>query len=137
MIKQRSLLTYILLSLVTFGIYSIYFWYTYTDDLNTVCAGDGEETTNYILVLLLSMVTCGIYGYIWYYKVGNRLQNNAPRYGLFFSENGTTALLWLLFGSLVCGIGPFVAMHIFIKNLNALGAAYNNYNMRSYPYPQQ
>lgn len=53
------------------------------------------------------------------------MQANAPRYGLQFQENGTTILLWMIFGALLCGIGPFVAMHILIKNANALAAAYN------------
>jgi hypothetical protein len=33
--------------------------------------------------------------------------------------------MWMIFGSLLCGIGPFVAMHILIKNTNALANAYN------------
>ena len=57
--------------------------------------------------------------------MGNRLAANAPRYGLNFQENGTTVLLWYLVGALLCGIGPYVAMHFLIKNSNALGVAYN------------
>ena len=37
-------------------------------------------------------------------------------------------LLWYLVGALLCGIGPWVAMHILIKNTNALAAAYNARN---------
>ncbi|MCM1153719.1 MAG: DUF4234 domain-containing protein [Roseburia sp.] len=80
--------------------------------------------------ILLCIVTCGIYNWIWYYGVGNRLAVNAPRYGMNFQENGTTILLWKLIGLLLCGIGPFIALHIVIKNTNALCAAYNySYNM--------
>ena len=75
--------------------------------------------------IVLSFVTCGIYSYYWYYKIGNRLSNNAPRYGLNFQENGTTVLLWCVFGMLICGIGPFIAMHILIKNTNMICNAYN------------
>lgn len=128
MIRQRSLLNYVLLSIITCGIYSIYFWYTYADDMNILCQGDGEETTNYIIVVLLSMVTFGIYGIYWYYKLGNRLQTNAPRYSMAFQENGTTVLLWQLLGSLLCGVGYFIAVHILIKNINALADAYNQLN---------
>lgn len=42
-----------------------------------------------------------------------------------FQENGTTVLMWLIFGSLICGIGPFVVMHILIKNTNKICEAYN------------
>ena len=126
---DRSLLMFILLSFVTCGIYSIYFWYQYVNDLNTVCDGDGKETHNYIIVLLLSIVTCGIYHYIWEYGVGNRLQENARRYDLEFSENGTTVLMWGIFGMLLCGVGFFIAYHIMIKNMNALAAVYNSRNI--------
>lgn len=127
MIKRRSLLTVILLSIVTCGIYGIIFWYNYAEDMNRVCNGDGKETKNYIIVILLSFITCGIYGLIWQYGVGNRLQENAPRYGMNFSENGTTVLLWQIFGSMLCGIGPFIAMHILIKNMNLVADRYNQY----------
>lgn len=125
MIQQRSLVTYILLTIVTCGIYGIYFWYKYAEDMNIVCEGDGQNTQNYIIVILLSFVTCGIYSFIWYYGIGNRLAANAHRYGLQFQENGTTILLWELFGAFLCGIGPFVAMHIMIKNMNELAYCYN------------
>lgn len=73
----------------------------------------------------MSFITCGIYAWIWYYKLGNRLASNAGRYGMTFQENGTTVLLWQIFGVLICGIGPFVAMHILIKNTNKICEAYN------------
>ena len=80
--------------------------------------------------ILLSIITCGIYSWVWYYKLGNRLAANAPRYGLSFQENGTTVLLWLVFGALLCGIGPFIAMNILIKNSNRICNAYNRkYNL--------
>lgn len=122
---NRSLVTYILLTLVTCGIYSYYFLYCMARDMNIMCDGDGEQTAGLVMFILLSLVTCGIYAWIWYYKMGNRLASNAPRYGLNFQENGTTVLMWLLLGSFLCGIGPFVAMHILIKNMNTLAAAYN------------
>ena len=58
-------------------------------------------------------------------QIGNRLQANAPRYGLVFQENGTTVLLWQIFGALLCGLGPIFAMNIVINNTNAMATAYN------------
>ena len=124
-ISDRSLIAYILLTFITCGIYGWYFIYALARDVNAVCAGDGKSTAGLIKLILLSMITCGFYGIYWYYSLGNRLAENAPRYGLNFQENGTTVLLWYLVGLLACGIGPFVAMHIIIKNANALCGAYN------------
>lgn len=127
--ENRSLVVVILLSIVTCGIYGYYFLYTIARDVNIVCQGDGKETSGLLVFILLSFVTCGIYAWIWYYNIGNRMAENAPRYGLNFQENGTTLIMWLLFGSLLCGIGQFVAMYIVIKNMNALAHAYNNSGM--------
>ena len=123
--EDRSLVMYILLSIVTCGIYSYYFLYSIAQDANVVCADDGKKTSGRAAFILLSIVTCGIYAWIWYYNLGNRLSENAPKYGLNFSENGTTVLMWMIFGSFLCGIGPFIAMNILITNMNALAHAYN------------
>lgn len=122
---NRGLIKYILLSILTLGIYSYWFIYKLAQDVNIMCDGDGKETGGLFKFILLSFITCGIYAWFWYYAIGNRLAENAPRYNLSFQENGTTVLLWMIFGALLCGIGPFVAMHILIKNTNAIALEYN------------
>lgn len=122
---NRNLAMYILLSIVTCGIYKYYFLYRLAADVNIICDGDGKQTAGLLQYILFSIITCGIYSWIWYYSLGNRLSENAPRYGLQFAENGTTVLLWKIFGVLLCAIGPLIAMNIIIKNTNALANAYN------------
>lgn len=123
---DRSLATYILLTIVTCGIYGLYFLYRLAKDVNVMCEGDGESTPGLAALILLTYITCGFYSYYWYYKLGDRLQANAPRYGLAFKESGTTVLMWDIVGYLTCAIGTFVAMNIIIKNTNALATAYNS-----------
>ena len=122
---DRSLLTYIILSIVTCGIYGYYFLYKMAKDVNIACEGDSEKTAGLLQLIVLSIVTCGIYAWIWYYNLGNRLAKNASRYGMTFQENGTTVLMWQIFGAMLCGIGPFIAMNILIKNTNKICEAYN------------
>ena len=122
---DRGLASYIILSIITCGIYSYYFIYKMAHDVNIACEGDGENTSGLVAFILLSLITCGIYAWFWYYNLGNRLAANGPRYGLSIQENGTTVLLWQIFGAFICGIGPFVAMHILIKNSNKICNAYN------------
>lgn len=122
---DRGLLVYIILSIITCGIYGYYFLYKMAKDVNIACEGDGAKTAGLLQFIVLSFVTCGIYAWIWYYNLGNRLAENAPRYGLNFQENGTTVLLWQIFGVVLCGIGPFIAMNILIKNTNKICHAYN------------
>lgn len=126
MIKQRSFGMYILLSIITCGIYSIIFWYQYTEDINKICMDDGHESPNYIIVILLSIITCGIYAYIWYYSQANRLQAASNKYGISIQGDGTVVLLWMILGSFLFGIGAFIALYILIRNMNEVAKAYND-----------
>ena len=125
---DRSIVMYILLTIVTCGIYGYYFIYKLAEDVNEMCKEDGQKTGGLAAFILLSLVTCGIYAYYWYYQIANRIQLNGPRYGITVQESGTTILLWCLIGLLLCGIGPLVAMHFIIKNTNAMATAYNQMN---------
>ena len=122
---DRSLIAYILLSIITCGIYGYYFIYTVARDVNTACDDDDEETPGLGIFILLSFVTCGFYGLYWEYKLANRLQKNAPAFDITIEENGTTILLWRLLGALVCGIGTFIGSYLLIRNINRICEAYN------------
>lgn len=122
---DRGILSFIVLNFITCGIYGYYFLYKIAHDVNIACENDGETTPGLVAFVILSFFTCGFYSFYWYYKIGNRLAENAPRYGMHFQENGTTILLWLIFGVLLCGIGPLIAVHILIKNSNKIFNAYN------------
>lgn len=122
---DHNLLMYILLSIITCGIYGYYIIYKLAQDVNQICAEDGDSIGGLGMYILLSIVTCGLYSYYWLYKIQNRLQAAAPRYGTYVAENGTTVLLWAIVGSLVCGIGAFIAIHLVFKAANNVGMAYN------------
>ncbi len=122
---DRSLIVYILLSLITCGIYGYWFIYQLAQDVNTACQGDNEKTAGLVAYIVFSFLTCGIYQFYWMYKIGNRLSAKASYYGIHMPENGTTILMWLLFGSLLCGFGAIYAHHILFKNTNIICGAYN------------
>lgn len=122
---DRSLVLYILLGILTCGIYQLYVFYTIMRDVNVACDGDGRHTPGLLEFILFGILTCGIYDLYWFYSVGNRLADNAPRYGLHFQENGTTLLLWMLIGSLLCFIGNYVGIYFLLNNVNAICSAYN------------
>lgn len=122
--ENRSLLVYILLSIITFGIYSLWFYYAYARDMNIVCAGDGKKTGGLLAIIFLSMITFGIYGIVWTYKVGDRIFENCTRKGIKAPCSGGSLLCWNILGSMIV-IGPLVAMHKMIKGLNLLCAHYN------------
>ena len=124
MIEQRNFVTFLLLNIITCGIYGWYYIYTMTRDINTMVGDDGRNTDP-TTALLLSIFTCGIYTLYWYYTQGNRMKalpdyNNIP-----CQENGTSYLVWILVGALICGIGSYIGIYLFIKNFNNIATAYN------------
>ncbi|MCI9449048.1 MAG: DUF4234 domain-containing protein [Clostridiales bacterium] len=125
---DRNIVMYVLLNIITCGIYGYYFIYKLAEDVNIMCKDDGQSTAGLGMFILLSFITCGFYAYYWYYQIGNRLQANAPKYGISIPESGTTILLWCVVGMIVCGLGQYVAMHLIIKNTNAMATAYNMAN---------
>lgn len=120
---NRSFVTYLLLGFVTCGIYAFYFQWKLLTDTERMVGKD--ETTSGVAYVLLSFVTFGFYNMYCMYKSADNLQRAAPRYGLTLTEGGSTILLWYLVGALLCGLGPFVAEYIIIKNCNSLAVAYN------------
>lgn len=126
MVKEnRSLGLLILFSIITCGIYPLFFYHQLAKDMNIVCGGDGEHTSGVGFLILFSFLTCGIYSYVWFYKIGRRQQDNAGRFGLFLPEGGSHVVLWMIFGSFII-VGPFIGLYIIIKNMNALAKAYNS-----------
>lgn len=119
--QERSLGMYILLSIVTLGIYSIYFNYCLARDANIMCEGDGEVTQNYIIAFLLGIITLNIYRIYWYYKLGKRLHNNAPRFGYRMVESGSDMALFSTFP-----LFYYIAIFLLIKNENKMAGVYNN-----------
>ena len=55
----------------------------------------------------------------------NRLRDNADRYNAGLIKGGGTVLCWSIFGSLLFGIGPLVALYIQIDSMNRLCYCYN------------
>ncbi len=126
--ENRDIAMYVLLTIVTCGIYAYWYIYQLALDANAICHDDGESTPGLLPFLGLSLITCGFYAMYWEYQLANRLQKNGPRYGLSIQQNGSDVLLWLVLSYFTCGIGGFVAMNIIIVNMNALSRCYNRVN---------
>lgn len=124
---NRSLLTFILLSLVTFGIYGLVVLSSISSDINTIAGRyDGKKTTHYILMILVTPFTLGIYPLIWYHSISDRIGNELRRRGIGYSFDSSTFWLWNVLGSLIL-IGPFVYMHKWFEAMNQLSNHYNTY----------
>ena len=96
MIERRNIAVCIVLTLVTCGIYGIYWIVCLTNDVNTV-SGDVNGTSGG-MVVLLTIVTCGIYGIYWAYKQGERLDFTKNNRGIPSSNSGVLYLILQIFG---------------------------------------
>lgn len=96
-ITSRSIPMAIVLSIITCGIYGIYWLYCMVNDLNT--ASGRENDTSGGMVILFSIITCGIYSLVWNYSAGAKVGDiqefdGRPRDGYL----GVLYLLLSLFG---------------------------------------
>ena len=78
--KRRDGLLSSIFGSLTCGLYSIYFWFQYGEDVNVICADDGKVTQNYIVAWLLGIITCGIYSLYWIYNLASRLDSASKKY---------------------------------------------------------
>ncbi len=123
---NRGLLKTILLTLVTFGIYSIVFYSGIGEDLNSIASRyDGKKTMHYcLIVFLLTPITFGIAAIVWFHKMSNRIGSELQRRGINYSFSAGTFWGWGVLGSLIV-VGPFVYMAKMCTAMNELCANYN------------
>lgn len=134
-LEKFNFIKYLLLSLVTFGIYGIVVLYRFTKTVNILCEGDGKESPNYIVVYLLNIATIGVYGIYWIHKQAERLNDIAPKYNSVLSLNATAVLIWSTFGNFI-GVGPFIAWYLMFKNINLLIDNYKDHRNTDFSFNQ-
>ena len=97
MIKERNIAVSIILSIVTCGIYGIYWFFVLTDD--AVKANNGKVySTSGGVAFLLTLVTCGIYGIYWAYQMGKAIAQAQADRGIQSNDNAVLYLVLAIFG---------------------------------------
>ena len=74
MLKERNIALCIVLSIITCGIYGLYWLYNINNDMCSITPDDPFQP-NGGMVILLSIVTCGIYAIFWMYKMGQKMDD--------------------------------------------------------------
>ena len=95
MVKNRNIALCIIFTIITCGIYGIYWFVVLTDETNTAT---GQQGTSGIVAFLLSVVTCNIYGLYWAFKQGEKLDYAKQKRGIPAGNNGIAYLLLCMFG---------------------------------------
>lgn len=98
-VTQRNIALCIVLSLITCGIYGLYWFVCLTEDVNAVA--NETEATSGVMALVFTIITCGIYGLYWAYKCGEKLDKAKTDRGLQASNGGVLYLILYLFGGII------------------------------------
>lgn len=96
MIKEKNVVVSVLLSIVTCGIYGLYWMCTITDDVDNI--SENPTKRNGVVVILLTLVTCGIYGFYYWYQNGKLMEEANQRKGVSGSSNSILYLILAIFG---------------------------------------
>ncbi len=123
---NKTLVKFIFLSLITFGIYGLVIMSNVSTDINVVASRyDGKKTMHYcLLFFLIGWLTLGIGIIVWYHKISARMGNELKRRGIAYDFGASTYWLWSVLGSLII-VGPFIYTHKLFKSCNLLCDDYN------------
>jgi len=133
MIQQRNIAVCIILSLVTCGIYGIYWFFCLHDDTNKVSNEPNPMSSG--VAFLLCLVTCGIYGIYWAYKQGEKLDRAAELNG---RQKNDRAIIYLILSIFGLGIVAYAMMQDELNNYGvAPVGAYPQQPQYQQPYQPQ
>ena len=123
---SRGLLKFILLTLITFGIYPIVFYSCISSDINVIASRyDGKKTMHFCLLLfIVSPITLGIGAIVWNHKLSERIGGELMRRSIGYSFGAGSFWGWNVLGSLII-VGPLVYLHKLCKSMNLLAENYN------------
>ena len=94
MIQKRNIGLAILFTIITCGIYGLYWFVKITNEANELSGNEGMEGG---ISLLLVIITCGIYGYFWSYKMGKAMFKAQERLGAQPTDNSILYLVLAIF----------------------------------------
>ena len=111
-LQSKNIVTCIILSIVTCGIYGLYWLYCLVSDINAI--SDDPNAMSPVLVIILSIVTCGLYFLYWVYKAGSLLDQK-------MIETGRTAesrsILYVVLALFCLAIVTYALMQDTINQL--------------------
>lgn len=117
MVSSRTFLRVALLTVLTLGIYPLYFLETIAVNTNISCSRDGRRTWGILPVLVLTVVTLGVFPLIWHCQVICRIRHYCERHDEEPVGSLKHYLLWTLVG-LPTLVGPLIAYARFLKAYN-------------------
>ena len=94
--RERNIAVSIILTIVTCGIYGIYWFICLTNEVEA--ASEDRNMASGGVAFLLTIITCGIYGFYWAYKMGKLLMVAEEKNNLRVTDNSVVYLILQLIG---------------------------------------
>ena len=117
--KKFNWITTLLLNIVTFGIYSLYWWYKMAKQQNEMAAKvDAKQIMGFGPAFLLGCVTCGIFVIVWYYLFAKQAAELAEAKNEALVPSSNAIVLFLM-----CWI-PIYGFYALCESHNKLVDAY-------------
>ena len=103
-IPERNIVTNVIFTILTCGIYGIYWFICLTDDANIVSE---ENDTSGGMAFVLSLITCNIYGIYWAYRMGQKIHEAGQKRNIAVGDN---AILYLILQFVGLGVINYCLM---------------------------
>lgn len=107
--QQRSIAICIVLSIITCGLYALY-WMAQLNDSVSILSN--RQGTTGGMVVVFSIITCGLYSLYWYYQMGTAVESLHAYYN---EPNGSSQIVYLVLG--IFGLG-IVSMALMQSEVN-------------------
>lgn len=111
-IKKRNVFLCILFTIITCGIYGIYWYVCLTNDTNSLSQ---YKTAGGVAAWFFTLLTCGIYGFYWFYMLGKKVGD--------FDKGSSEGVMYLLLG--IFGLG-FISWILAQCALNRIAVSRNS-----------
>ncbi len=123
---DRGLLKYLLLGIITFGIYPIVVMSIISSEINVVAQRyDGKHTMHYCLMaFIFSWLTLGIAPFVWFHRLSARIGDEQVRRGLPKTISAGSFWGWYVLGSFIV-VGPFIYVYKLLHSMNDICANFN------------
>lgn len=110
MVREKNIALCIVFTIITFGIYGLYWIVCITNDSLELSS---ERGTTGGWVVLFSIITFGLYTLYWAYKMGERIDVIRQKHGLH--SNSTNGILYLI----LCLVGlSVISLAIMQSEIN-------------------
>ena len=122
---NRSMWKLMILTWLTLGIYTIFFFIPLSFDLDKVDPKrERGKTMNFLAAYILSLFTFSIVMTVWHYHIAIRVEEALSRRNIDYDFGTGDFWKWFFFGSLIL-VGPFIYFHKLCTAMNLLCESYN------------